>query len=306
MKNQKEIYTPSSLLAIFRNAINLREEKKLIYIEGFYHQTGKKNYNGFYYDKISDSANQSLTIKVTNEVRELLNNDKVYSFFGHIERRIKPNGTIEIIFVSAINKLPEQVEESIMDDEINKSKVIQEKSQKPYFDIDHFIKTKLKNNIKPIISLICGSSSSIFDDVFNAIGNNKSKYNFNEYQINLASKDDIISVLSDVTLNSSDIVAFVRGGGEGVGIFNDHNIAKKTININPHIISAIGHAGNTTLLDTVADKKFDTPTAFGNYLKEVSKKSNKPDLKKIMNIVLYILIGLIIGIIASKYLLTIL
>ena len=302
MKNQKEIYTPSSLLAIFRNAINVREEKKLIYIEGFYHKTGKKNYNGFYYDKIFDSTNQFLTIKVTNEVRESLHNDNVYTFVGHIERRIKPNGTIDITFVSAINQIPEQVEESIMDNEINRLKVIQEKSKKPYFDIDQFIKNKLKKNNKPKISLISGLSSSVLPDFFNALGDQKEKFDFDEPQINLTSKDAIMNVLSDITLNSSDIVAFIRGGGEGIEIFNDINIARETMNIDPHIISAIGHAENTTLLDSVADKKFDTPTAFGNYLNEISKKSQNIDFKKISNYMLYIGIGLIIGFIVSKYL----
>lgn len=112
-----------------------------------------------------------------------------------------------------------------MDNERNRFKVIQEKLQKPDFDIDQFIKNKLKNNIKPTISLICGISSTILSDVFNAIGFHRKKFIFNEYRINLTSKDDIINALSGVTLNHSDIVAFVRGGGEGVGIFNDHNIA---------------------------------------------------------------------------------
>ena len=114
MKNQKEIYTPSSLLAIYQNLINIKEEKKLIYLEGLYHKTGSKNYNGFYYDRISDNTNQFLTIKTTNEIRESLNDNEVFSFLGHIEKRIKPKGTIDIIFVSSINQLPEQVEKSEM------------------------------------------------------------------------------------------------------------------------------------------------------------------------------------------------
>ncbi|NQV17769.1 MAG: hypothetical protein HQ534_04420 [Armatimonadetes bacterium] len=302
MKNQKEIYTPSSLLAIFRNAINVREEKKLIYIEGFYHKTGSKNYNGFYYDKISDSTNQFLTVKVTNEVRESLDDGDVYSFFGHIERRIKPNGTIDITFVSSINQIPELIKKSVMDNIKRESELIKEKSQKPYFNIDHYIKSKLKKNIHPTISLISGLSSSVLPDFFNALGDQKEKFDFDKPQINLTSKDAIINALSDITLNSSDIVVFIRGGGEGLEIFNDYHIVKKAMNIDPYIISAIGHAENSTLFDSVADKKFDTPTAFGNYLYEISKKSHNIDLKKIVNYILYIGIGLIIGLIVSKYL----
>ncbi len=302
MKNQKEIYTPSSLLAIFRNAINVREEKKLIYIEGFYHRTGEKNYKGFYYDKISDNTNQSLSIKITNEVRESLDDGDVYSFFGHIERRIKPNGTIGITFVSSINQIPELIKKSVMDNKRRESELIKEKSLKPNVDINQFIKNKLMNSIKPTISLISGLSSSVLPDFFNALGDQKEKFDFDKPQINLTSKDAIINVLSDVIINSSDIVVFIRGGGEGLEIFNDYHIAKKAMNIDSYIISAIGHAENTTLLDLVADKKFDTPTAFGNYLKEISKTSHKIDYKKILNYMLYIGIGLIIGFIVSKYL----
>ncbi len=79
-------------------------------------------------------------------------------------------------------------------------------------------------------------------------------------------------------------------------------LQRTALNIKPHIISAIGHAEDTTFLDKIADKKFDTPTAFGNYLCEISKKSNNIDYKKILNYMLYIGIGLIIGFIVSKYL----
>ena len=40
MNNKKiEIYTPSSIIAIFNNAFKIDEEKKIIFVQAVYHKT---------------------------------------------------------------------------------------------------------------------------------------------------------------------------------------------------------------------------------------------------------------------------
>jgi len=46
-------------------------------------------------------------------------------------------------------------------------------------------------------------------------------------------------------------------------------IAKASLNLKPYFITAIGHEQNVPLLQKVADKSFITPTALGQYFREI-------------------------------------
>ncbi|MCR4717392.1 MAG: exodeoxyribonuclease VII large subunit [Lachnospiraceae bacterium] len=60
-----------------------------------------------------------------------------------------------------------------------------------------------------------------------------------------------------------DVIIVGRGGGsdEDLKAFNSEAIARTVYAANTPIVSAVGHAGNTTLIDEVADKFAVTPTA---------------------------------------------
>lgn len=65
-----------------------------------------------------------------------------------------------------------------------------------------------------------------------------------------------------------DMVIVARGGGEGIGVLDHETIlfaaSKRTL----PLVTAIGHARDSTLLDEVADRAFPSPTALGAWLRE--------------------------------------
>jgi exodeoxyribonuclease VII large subunit len=67
-----------------------------------------------------------------------------------------------------------------------------------------------------------------------------------------------------------DILVIARGGGDiETESINRPELAEACLNLLPFLITALGHKVNTPLLERIADKKFITPTAFGQYLKEI-------------------------------------
>jgi exonuclease VII large subunit len=69
--------------------------------------------------------------------------------------------------------------------------------------------------------------------------------------------------------SSFNAVAIVRGGGDAASleIFNDPALGAASLNLQPLLITALGHTVNETLLDKLADKKFALPHDYGNTLK---------------------------------------
>ncbi|GEO11558.1 hypothetical protein SAE01_40540 [Segetibacter aerophilus] len=60
-----------------------------------------------------------------------------------------------------------------------------------------------------------------------------------------------------------------RGGGDNLEIFDKTVIAKASLRLASFFVTAIGHAKDVPLLQKIADKAFITPTALGQYLKDV-------------------------------------
>jgi exodeoxyribonuclease VII large subunit len=65
-------------------------------------------------------------------------------------------------------------------------------------------------------------------------------------------------------------LVIARGGGDiDSEAINKPELAEACLNLQPFLVTALGHKVNTPLLERIADKKFITPTALGQYLKEI-------------------------------------
>ena len=149
--------------------------------------------------------------------------------------------------------------------------MVQKKIKNGYRDFDAMVKGMLYLGQKPRIAIVYGATGIVDKDFDNAIGEASSRYFIKNVRKSLSDKQGIISelrVTGDTDLN--DAIAIVRGGGSGLEIFNDSELAEACITTGAIFISAIGHAVDVTLVEQVADKKFTTPTAFGTHLKKLA------------------------------------
>ena len=207
-----------------------------------------------------------------------------------------------MIFVCSFIDSPVKIKNRILNNKIQEFEVLKSKFNRKKRGISEIIKKKLKKNETPQIALICGYDSVVPKDFINALKETKSRFNISEHRINLSNQNEIINTLNDVYIDSSDIVAIIRGGGSGLEIFDDLEIAKATLNLKPTLVTAIGHAESLSLIDMISDKNFDTPTALGNTLREIVLSSYIKKQKNIWRYILNIFIGLIIGYILSRLL----
>jgi hypothetical protein len=89
--------------------------------------------------------------------------------------------------------------------------------------------------------------------------------------ISIKTPAEIITALSEKSIHSKDfdLVAIIRGGGDGIDIFDyDEGLLKAIAEVEIPIVSAIGHMRNRPLVQELVDHAFDVPYAFGIWLKE--------------------------------------
>jgi hypothetical protein len=85
---------------------------------------------------------------------------------------------------------------------------------------------------------------------------------------NMGSADELRGAVTGI--EGFDVVALIRGGGARAEFepLNDIRLLRAWMEKNAYTVSAIGHSGDSTLLDAVSDASCETPTAAGAYIRE--------------------------------------
>lgn len=268
LKDFQNIYSPSTLLGVFANAIKSPADGRLLLARGEYQATSNaKEYGGYYYEDIkSPNDNKFIKAKIPAFVRSKLENQNIYIFKGYIEKRIG-NSTIELILV--IDDILQKEDKQISEEDVKRFEVIQRKIAKGYKDFEAIAKEHLYNNKLLRIANIYGNTAIVNKDFEKGLAEAKVRFNIKEFRCSFSSKSDIIKLLRQLNALEIDAIGIVRGGGDtpDLEIFNDADICEETIKLKPLLITALGHVVNDTLIDKIADKKFHLPHDYGNSLK---------------------------------------
>ena len=85
---------------------------------------------------------------------------------------------------------------------------------------------------------------------------------------NMGSADEVKEAVAGA--EGFDVVALIRGGGAQAEFepLNEVGLLRAWMEKNAYTVSAIGHSGDSTLLDAVSDASCETPTAAGAYIRE--------------------------------------
>ena len=220
-------------------------------MKGVYIACGRKIHGNYYYDRIKEEANnQFIKIKTPEIIRQSIKEGDIYIFKGCLDRRIDENGNIKLTYVIA--EVISQQKKQISDEEFEKIEIQRKKAILGYKDLELAIKNKLYVDERPNIALIYGSTGIVNQDFNTAMKEARTKYNITEHRINLSSKQEIINKLEELNkksfLDGCDVIAILRGGGPGLAIFGNVDIAKEVLELKPIFITAIGHAEDVTLL----------------------------------------------------------
>jgi hypothetical protein len=263
------IYSPASIINILANIISIPGTNKIIGLRGIYFATGKTPYNGFYYDQLKDEASDySIQLIVPALIRNQLTNNKTIEVICYITKKAEKDSSVRLL--ATVTDLINQTQNKYTAEEIRTLEIQQKKSEKGFRDLDSFIKDCIYNQRKPNINIIIGKTAVIHLDIIDQMSEAGSLYNINFIQTTISSTSDMIAAVQAANNPNIDILVIARGGGDlDTESINKPELAEACLNLQPFLVTALGHKVNTPLLERIADKKFITPTAFGQYLKEI-------------------------------------
>ncbi len=265
-------FSPSEIIKIYSSRID-GGEKNVMLVQGKYKQNGKngKSYAGYFYDQVlSELEDQvSIKIKVPEVVRHKLKDNEIYSFQGVLDNKVRNFGSIELQFAVTGDVTHEK--RQVSEKEQKKNDILKTKSERPFKDFEAKIKQSFYNDEKFNLLIVYGKASIVDKDVKSALENSITNYNIQEQRINFSSKNDIINFIRQQKFNfpKKQAVAFVRGGGTGIEMFDDADICEELLKVNDITVSVIGHKNDYSFFDSVADKSFPTPSLFGTFLKNM-------------------------------------
>ena len=274
-----EVYSPTSVLALFNNALRLPGTENLIHLRGRYAFGGGKAYTNYFYDTLYSEADSiSITVKIPALLRSKIINNEIYTLKGYIEKILR-NSRIDINFV--VDGIIAQEEGSFSEEDLKKFELIQKKLEIGSKDLESLIRTKLLNNEIVRVANIYGHSAIVQKDFSEGLDVSQKYFEIVEYTCNITSPTSILTQLSELLNLNYDVIALVRGGGDkqSFEVFNDTTLAEYFINLNSISVTAIGHTVNESLLDKLADRRFHLPHDYGAGLhlivdKLVQEKSN--------------------------------
>ena len=261
-------YSPSSIVAIFNAATIIKEEKKIIQVRGIFKKVGTSNYGGNFYNRLKDETGEnSITLITSALMHNKLEDNKTIEFNGYITRRVDKQGRIELL-INFIELISQQVN-IFSEEDTNKILLINKKVETGFKDLDAVIKDAIFNKRKLSIKVIMGKSGIIDSDIKDAMEIAISLYDIEFHRVSLSAPKEIINKIISLDDGNADLICVARGGGENLSTFENAELCEAILNRNTIIASAIGHAQDVTLFEKLSDKKFITPTQFGNYLKEI-------------------------------------
>lgn len=261
-------FSPSSIVAIFNAATITREEKKIIQVRGIFKKQGSSNYGGNYYNRLKDEASDNTISLITSAIiHNQLEDNKTIEFNGFLTRRADKQGKIELI-INFIELLAQRVNK-FSEEETKKILLINKKVATGFKDLDAHIKTAIYNKKQLVIKIIMGKAGIIDSDIKQGIEAAVALYDIEYHRISLSSPAEIINKIYELDVPETDLICIARGGGDNLSMFENLDICSSILQRNTIIASAIGHAQDVSLFEKLSDKKFITPTQFGNYLKEI-------------------------------------
>lgn len=265
-------YKPSELIGIFNNALARQNEtSKVVFLRGIYLQKSDNGNWSYCYDTLRDEDSQEeLTLQLTRQQRQELSNGNLVMVGGLLGRNITNKGYIQLVMkVSRISIIQNQ---AIDEDEIKRMELRQKKASSGFKNVDAILEQKLFADARPKIALVLAQSSITISDFNSGINAAKSAIDFEEFRVPFSNKDILIRTLQEIDRRDFDVIALIRGGGEGIEKLDVPDIIETVVSLNTATIAAIGHVEEKLFVKQVVDKVASTPNGLGQYLSEMVEK----------------------------------
>lgn len=267
---QQPIYTPTDILNIVKE--HLTVANTLVVVEGIYIQCGTKDYRGVWYDAVkSQYDNYRLTAIIPTAIRSLITAGDVVQFCGTMEKSLNENGQVSLQLrvsnlVGKKEKEVDAVEKAVIE-------IQQRKSSMGYKNVDSVLESILyAGEQKPQVALLFAEASITDHDFQAGVQAAKDAIDFSMAGISFARTTDFIRKLQQLDSSACDVLCIVRGGGSGLEVFDNPELAEVVMNLKTPTLSAIGHQVDNPLVCKITDKNIGTPSLLGQYFKDMVER----------------------------------
>jgi Exonuclease VII, large subunit len=202
-----------------------------------------------------------LTVRIPERYRHV--SGRRVEATGQPSRRTnEERGEIEVILrvqrITPLDPTPE--------DWIGPLRPIGETRRSSWPAIERSIESRILAGDQPRVLMLLGTSSMVDKDVHAALGPHGRAYHIDKRRIPLTDPAAVAAALSVQTVDA-DLVALVRGGGDGISALSDRHVIDAVAHHMPiPIVSAVGHAVDQPLIQDLVYCAFPTPTALGTWL----------------------------------------
>lgn len=261
------IFTPMEIVSVFRE--QLRTSGKPVMIEGIYTQD-EKNFcaGGYFYDAIRGQQDgYQMTIKVPNSLRNEMKNGTLVQLVGTITKEFRQNGFIQIVFIVTRHQV---IKENIVsEEEVLLFEALKSKSSLGFKNVDSLLEKILYCGGRPRICLIFARNSITDVDFKKGLESAVSHIDFEMQNVTFTNITEFKRALINADRMDFHALAIVRGGGQGLDIFNNIELVQTLIHLSTPLISAVGHPEEKPFISRIADKDASTPSLLGTYFKEL-------------------------------------
>ena len=217
-------------------------------------------YNGRLYWYLVD-GDARLTVQIPERSRDF--HGRRVMVTGRLTPRLwKERGAFEVtLYVESITPL-----DPPPDDWIGPLRGVGEERRLSWPTVERAIEKQILAGERPRVLMFCGTNSVVGEDVRAALGPHARAYHIDTRQVSLTDAAAVAAALSAQKMDA-DLVAVVRGGGEGLSALSDRRVIETLArHVSVPVVSAVGHAVDRPLIQEVVYHAFPTPTALGTWL----------------------------------------
>lgn len=119
----------------------------------------------------------------------------------------------------------------------------------------------------PRIAVVTAMASTAMDDIRAQLRETEQAVEFAVHNVAMNRPEDVAAAVRAVG-PQADMVVVTRGGGSGVQDLDAAELIEAVANCAVPVVVAVGHASDVLVLNGVSARAFETPTAFGTWLRE--------------------------------------
>lgn len=276
MSVENKPHTPSDLVKTLSNSNVQRLDMERVCVRGVYlcNAKGEKYSDGYYYDKLKDEVTGNLlTLKVPEVWKKQLKPNTSYVLEGTIDRKlINSFNELGLHLAFRLTNIVGEEAPLINEKLREATAILSARRAKPRQYVEAIIRECFKQDRKPRVAMISPRRGVTDTDVERAIEEQRHNYDVTKVPISLLNKTEIIDTLRRLDASGEyDLIAIFRGGGPGLDVFEDNDIARVVVGMQTSLVTGIGHAEDTPFIESVADQAFTTPSTLGHHLQRIAE-----------------------------------